>query len=448
MREREPGDRRWMSRPLGQWLMALFCISCCSVTLAQAKPAPASPKNGKQPAASPKAAAPIAQSSTDVVRLNGSKTVRGVIVYEHTDKSLTLAVTREWLRKSDAKNLARLEVEEFATRRTVFEQLRDRIRNELPSRPNDSAVAFLLKSELDRAEKVLAENDWQDRPQFLWVEVPAKNIGKVTRATPERRRIAMWSWHENLADVETRSAQDLVKELKANNVDPTQPPPDLSERFPGRPQDDREWNARMGLVSYSLDSPRDYHGTGDVLLRAERNANRVNLASLIQQYFSGDLDSFLNKLSGIPEKRLPPTGTSNRWLNDATVETEKDKLLGLRATRVDLNLAGREAAVRTVFRARVENLIWETIWEARDVQSADKERESMEALILQDPQLKPALDLVKSIGAVGEEQIRDAIRFGAATMAAQQAVDDQFTRFQGPYLKRLDGPPLLWVVPK
>jgi hypothetical protein len=55
------------------------------------------------------------------------------------------------------------------------------------------------------------------------------------------------------------------------------------------------------------------------------------------------------------------------------------------------------------------------------------------------------LGLLKSLGANGDDQVRSAIRFGAATMAAQQAVNSRFSKFQEPYLRRLDGPPLWWA---
>jgi hypothetical protein len=43
-----------------------------------------------------------------------------------------------------------------------------------------------------RAEKVLNEKDWQDRPQFLWIEI-LKAHQQDHADDPDRRRIAMWS---------------------------------------------------------------------------------------------------------------------------------------------------------------------------------------------------------------------------------------------------------------
>ena len=56
--------------------------------------------------------------------------------------------------------------------------------------------------------------------------------------------------------------------------------------------------------------------------------------------------------------------------------------------------------------------------------------------------MKQALDKVKSLNLGADDQIDQAIRFGAATMAAQQATDARFFEFRDRYLKHLDGPPL------
>ncbi len=66
----------------------------------------------------------------------------------------------------------------------------------------------------------------------------------------------------------------------------------------------------------------------------------------------------------------------------------------------------------------------------------------MEAAIADDPQVKSALGTLQSLRAAADDQVRQAIRMGAATMAAQQAVDSRFFAFEGPLLQHLDGPPL------
>lgn len=87
---------------------------------------------------------------------------------------------------------------------------------------------------------------------------------------------------------------------------------------------------------------------------------------------------------------------------------------------------------------------WEVVWSHREAQDATKPRADVEAKIAADPQVKQVLDAVKSFGFGADDQIRQAIRFGAATMAAQQAADARFFEFRDRYLKQLDSPPLIW----
>ena len=61
---------------------------------------------------------------------------------------------------------------------------------------------------------------------------------------------------------------------------------------------------------------------------------------------------------------------------------------------------------------------------------------------MQDPQIRTALDLVKSFGLGGDEQVKLAVRFGAATLEAQKQADSRFFEFRDRYLHRLDGPVL------
>jgi hypothetical protein len=54
------------------------------------------------------------------------------------------------------------------------------------------------------------------------------------------------------------------------------------------------------------------------------------------------------------------------------------------------------------------------------------------------------LEAVNSFGIGADDQVRQAVRFGAATMSAQQAADARFFEFRDRYTRRLDGPPLVW----
>jgi hypothetical protein len=398
--------------------------------------------------------------AVDVVKLKSGKIVRGTIARADADGSLTMAVSREWLRKSDPKLLANVEAEETHTRIAALEQLRDRIKKELERVPEESAVATFLRVERKRIEsqlaeaapreKLLSEKAQPEQPQFVWLELPTKKIAKLVSPSVERKRIAGWSWYERLANVETRDAEDLARELARKRIDPAQPVPDLSERLPLRLQDEREWSARMALIHYSLGKPLDFQGTGDLLVRADRAKNAADIAPLIARLFGGQVDSLLKDLLNEGRSAPGPSAAAsskspNAWLEPAIREAERDKARAFRATRVDLGLERRQATVNSAFVVQLANGKWEVIWADRVTEDGSQERPAMEAGIANDPQVKSALGLLKSLGANGDDQVRSAIRFGAATMAAQQAVNNRFSAFRDPYLRRLDGPPFWWA---
>jgi hypothetical protein len=394
-----------------------------------------------------KGARPVAARSrlvVDVVKLKSGKTLRGTIARSDADGSLTMAVSREGLRKADPKLLANIEADESRIRTAALEQLRDRIKTELDRAPAESGLATFLRIEQKRIDKLLAVAAPADRPQFAWIELTQKKIAKTTRPSVERKQIAAWSWYERLANVETRDADDLTRELQNKRIDVTQPCPALSDRLPLRLQDEREWSARMALLTYSLGKPLDFQGTGDLLVRADHPENADDMAPHIARLFGGQVDSLLKDLlsAGRPAAALPKP--PNAWLEPAIREATREKTRAFRATRVDLNLERRQATVTSAFVVQLRNGQWETIWSDRETQDGSQARPVLEAQIATDPQLKSALGNLKSLGPSADDQVREAIRFGAATMAAQQAINNRFVAFQDPFLRQLDGPPLCW----
>jgi hypothetical protein len=111
-------------------------------------------------------------------------------------------------------------------------------------------------------------------------------------------------------------------------------------------------------------------------------------------------------------------------------------------TRVEQNLDAKRVEVETRFVARIPGSSWTTIWQHVEKADASKPRPEAEQQIMQDPQVRSALELIRSVGLGAEEQVTLAIRFGAATMEAQNAADRRFFQFRDRYVRRLDGPVL------
>ena len=98
--------------------------------------------------------------------------------------------------------------------------------------------------------------------------------------------------------------------------------------------------------------------------------------------------------------------------------------------------------MNSAFAVHLDTGDWQVIWSDRQAEDGTKERAGSEAAIASDPQVKSALGNLQSLGVAADEQVHEAIRLGAATMAAQQAVDSRFFAFESPLLAHLDGPPL------
>ena len=101
--------------------------------------------------------------------------------------------------------------------------------------------------------------------------------------------------------------------------------------------------------------------------------------------------------------------------------------------------------METRFIAKLAESRWRTVWQATETGDGTKPRPQAEARIEQDPQLKSAVDTLKSIGLAEGDTLKQAIRIGAATMATQQAADAKFALFRDGYVRHLDGPPLVIV---
>ncbi|HEY4261390.1 MAG TPA: hypothetical protein VGM98_14580 [Schlesneria sp.] len=387
-------------------------------------------------------AVPASQLTVDVVTLKSGKSVRGIVVKADLEM-MSIAVSRGSLERSAPDLYQKAIANESQLQRQIAEQLRDRLKTLLETPPQDQRLAFFLKQELERAESQLTRKDPVDLSQFLWLDLEQGSVAKVVRAAPDRQRVAIWAWNESFPNVETRDVHDLERDLKQRKIDPTVAPPDLSNRLAPQLQDEREWAARMAIVEYAFGEPIDFQGTGNLLVRTSGDQKGIDLAPVLSQVMQSQANSLLKDLVGDGRSAVPPVKESD-WLKSATAEADELAVRGFRATRVDVKVDRGQAAVQTAFAARMPSGHWETVWSLQETQDSTKPRADFAAKIAEDPRMKQVLQAVKSFGLGGDERIRKAIRFGAATMAAQQAADGKFFEFRDRYLKRLDGPPLTW----
>ena len=381
------------------------------------------------------------QSVVDVVTLKSGRSLRGMIARTLPNGSLTMVVAHDWLKNTHQPIAAATLKGNLEEQTAGWIQTRDRIverqmRSEAPPH-----LAFFLKQERERLDRLITDPSVPE-PDFLWLDIPFATIAKVIRTTPDRQRIGWFAWNERLNKVETLDATTLRKELTDRGTNLDGPPVELIEKLPARLQTDDEWSVRMALVEDALNKPIHFQGIGDTLTRT-REGQPANLTELLPKLLQQQLSSLLKEIAS----DFPPTIKSQNddsWLGSAIRQVEMEKGSGFRVTRVAIDATSSRATVESRFVAFAADGKWKTIWQSQQSGDGTLKRPQAEAQIEQDPQLKSALDALKSFDLVDAEALKKAVRVGAATTAAQHASDEAFAEFRDRYLRRLDGPPL-WI---
>lgn len=379
------------------------------------------------------APARLSERGVDLVGLKSGSGLLGVIVGRENAPQVTLIVQRQWLRHAAPELYATEAAREAADAKAAREQLRDRIQEWKRKRAADQRLVAFLRLEEERIQKRLDQRDAAIESQLMLLEIPHDHIRRTFLQTPQRRQVALLAWRERLTDVETRTAADLQAELR--KLDAVQDAVvDLSDRLPTRPQSDREWAARKALIEHAFRQPIDFQGTGDLLVRTDAEAKRPDLTQLL----SGVLQQQVGQLLGDPLATKP---NPHRWRDLAAKGAAEAGAEGVRVTRVSHDVAAGRVSVEQSFLARMPNGTWETVWTLTDARDTRTPRPELEQRIRHDPQVGQIEAAAKALGL----DVSDlAVRFGAATMEAQDAADAAFFACRDRYLTRLDTPPLTW----
>jgi hypothetical protein len=401
----------------------------------------------------------------DVVDVQSGPALRGAILERDADGNVTLAVRRAWLKDEAPRYYAEVvAAAENKHPRVRLGQLRERLLtwlDELDKAVADEwdgrqqLVAFLRK-ELERIEQELAEAGPDAPPddpdpghaepaesEFVRVTIPTERIRRAYQQPIDRRRAAAVAWRERLDGVESRPVAELVRMLAEKGIDPARETPDLADRLPPAPETDRQWAARRALVEYEFGRRLEFQGTGEFVVRKPREGEPADVAGLMLGLLRDQLNREIGDLLDEPGVGVTPAKQPG-WQETATQAAEEAGVTGVRVTRITGDLQNGRATVESRFLARMPDGRWETVWhdrEVTDTAAADKE---VEDRIRQDPQFQQIERLTGLLGGVaGEEEVSKAIRFGAATMEAQQTIEGRWWEFRERVTKRLDG---TWTV--
>ena len=404
--------------------------------------------------------------AVDVVRLRAGERLRGAVFGELPDGTVRMAVQRGWLRETLPEFYRSVVADEAAAQRTVTEGLIERIDRwvtEVEARPghgNESRqlLGFLkdqrqqLQERLDRLKAGNEEGGVANGldTQFVLLDLPRSQVASRFVQPAERRRIALLSWRERFREVETQTVDQLREALKSRKIDVADDgqPVDLSDRVPPETQSEVEWAARQAIVEFVLGQRLGYQGISGALIRTDGDAAQVDLAAVLPQLLQSQLTSQLADLLNQPGlgnagagKSKPADSASTAALGSAIREAEQLGRRGFRVTQLDLDLSRGQARVTEQFVAKLSTGDWKAVWSETVTEDARKVRGAAEEQIANDPQVKQLLQIADQLGGAGD-QVKTAVRFGAATMAAQQTAAARFFAFRDRHTQRLDGPPL------
>ena len=356
-----------------------------------------------------------------------------------------MAVRREWLRgiyPDFYKDKTRVQAKVQAANAVL---LLARIKVWMKERSEVRDLTLFLKSELERIEKFMEDPEAASKipeSQFILLNVSKGQVVRSYVQPRERKRVVVLAWRERLVDPERKSVNDLIQELRKRGVEDLSQPVDLSDRLPPHVQGEHEWAARKAIVEYRYHKSIEFQGTANLLVRTGDEAPKVEQLRLILDLLKNQLENEL--LAGLLGKPRPSQNQRQNSLEKAVSAAQQEDARAVRITRVRQDVKTKRVTVEVRFLARMPNSAWQTVWKHAESRDASKPRPEVAERIANDPRVKKVLDLVKAVGSQeADDAVKLAMRFGAATMEAQQAADGRVFEFRDIYLRRLDGPPLV-----
>ena len=383
--------------------------------------------------------------AVDILNLKSRQQFRGLVLNANNNEDLKIAVSREWFQHFDEKAFAKVDKEAKSEEERARQQLKTRL-EQLTSTGKHPAFDFLVKKELERVTAAI-DAPPDDECQFLVVRLKRSLIANVILASESNRRVAIWGWSERLPKIESREVSDILKELKSKvqDFDATLTVPDLSTRFPMMEQSELQWRTRLAIVSHGLAERIEFQGSGKMMIQVgdakqPQNANAI-MTQMLQARTESVLGELLGDLLGDPKSKSLLPDVKSDWVNAAIVKTEALGMGYFHATNVKVDPLGETASVESVFMVKHADGDWRMAWNGiRDERASQQTADSI-ARVTKDSQIESLKNSLQAIVGVNDA-FDKAIRFGAATMTAQQNVNEQFETFVGRYLRRLDGPPL------
>ncbi|MBM81480.1 MAG: hypothetical protein CMJ78_12935 [Planctomycetaceae bacterium] len=384
----------------------------------------------------------------DFVFLESGERLRGSVLSQQPNGALRVALSRAWLEKTYPEMFAAEAKAAEARKGKQAEQFKQRILGWKEARKDDRELVLYLDDELKRLEREAGRKVEEAETQFLMVEIAKPRIRRFYVQPPDRKQLALVAWSERFGSPETTSVSDLRKQFIKEDIDPKQKV-DLSDRIPPASESDAQWAARVAIVEYQLRKPIDFQGTGDTIFQTGVDVEAPNLEQVFGELLQGQLKSVEGLLGGsgllggkgLLDGKAKPKKASDSWLSKAAKVAESEKARGFRVTRVEQNLASKSVAVTSSFHAKMPDGRWALVHQVREISSANEADPELEARIREDPRISKIVETVGKLGVGNiEQQLGQAMKFGTATMKAQQNADSKFFEFRDQFLDQLDKP--------
>jgi hypothetical protein len=173
----------------------------------------------------------------------------------------------------------------------------------------------------------------------------------------------------------------------------------------------------------------------------ETGRERPDLTKLLPELLNRELTRQLDDLLGTP-------GGSRKQetepIAEATKTADENQYSSVVIMQLDQDLEQKWVSVETMLLAKMPGGDWQRVWSHVEKIDAGKRRQAIEDALADHEQVQQIRDAVQALGLpVAENQLTTAIRFGAATMEAQQNSRQALDAFVKRYVDELDEPPLI-----
>lgn len=389
----------------------------------------------------------------DRIAVDGGE-LRGLVYGVSARGEVWFACRKVWLKKAYPELAARLEKEQEEREwdlRTDYIRRLAQWDKSLESSPENRPLKDFIDQEISRMDPGLGTEKPASRGPFILVKLDAAQARKLVRAKPEHLRLALTGWKEEVEKLEEQPAAATIAELKKDGIQWDKESPDFSSRMPGMPvETESDWELRKAFLGFARGRQLRFQGTGETIFETPEGGGAGAGAGL-------GLDQILGKLgpgilNGALGELLGEAGQGRQDNQRAAVEAAKvadqKKIRQFRLTRVQPDLVRRLVVVEDTLHAKLpgpNGLAWKQIHREEIQADAAIARPQTEARIQQDPRAGPMLAQLRQVGL--GEKLDEAVRFGAATLEAQQQAEAGFQAALKRYTARVDGPPIRWLAP-